>query len=96
MPNLEAGKKALRQNKKRSALNRRYKNRVKDLVKEISTLLKDGKGSDAVAKLPVFYQAVDKAAKRNVMHKNTASRRKAVMAKRVQATTAEANNSQAK
>lgn len=97
MPNLKSAKKALRQTKTRTAANRSYKNRIKNLGSEIVSLLSAGKTSEAGEKLPTFYKAIDKAAKRNILHANTASRRKSLMARRFnQATTAEANNSQAK
>ncbi|MEX0869956.1 MAG: 30S ribosomal protein S20 [Candidatus Spechtbacterales bacterium] len=83
MPNLQNAKKALRQNKKRADLNRNYKNRVKKVSREIQDLLKEGKQKEAQELMPTFYKAVDKAAKKGVLHKNTASRRKAVVAKKV-------------
>lgn len=81
MPNLSNAKKALRQDKKRSKLNKSYKNRIKQLTREISDLAKAGKTKEAQKMLPDLYKALDKAAKKNILHKNTAARRKSVATK---------------
>ena len=65
----------------------------------IDDSIKAGKQKEAEKMLPVYFKAVDKAAKKNILHKNTASRRKSVYAKKasgVQDKTAAANNSQDK
>ncbi len=92
MPNLESGKKALRQSKKRTALNKRYKNRIKSLTRELNNLVKEG-SKDATEKLASFYKAVDKATKKNIIHKNTAARRKSSMTKTVYRADTEKNKS---
>lgn len=51
-------------------------NAMKDSVKEIRKLVHEGKMKEAEAKLPGVYQAIDKAAKRGVIKKNTAARKK--------------------
>lgn len=83
MPNLQNAKKALRQSEKREKLNRGYKNRVKKLTREFSDLTKEGKMDEAKKLLPSLYKAIDKATKKNVLHKNTASRRKSSLARAV-------------
>lgn len=83
MPNLESGKKALRQNVKRAARNKMYKNRIKKLTHEMSAFINGGKRKEATNLISTFYKAIDKAAKNNIMHKNTASRKKAVMTKQI-------------
>jgi len=97
MPNLQSAKKALRQTEKRTARNRSYKNRIKNLGQEIVALLSAGDTTSATEKLSLFYKAVDKAVKQNIVNKNTASRRKGLFARRIaQASTAEAKSSTAK
>lgn len=81
MPNLQNAKKALRQSEKREKLNRGYKNRVKKLTREFSDLVKEGKQDEAKKLLPTIYKAIDKAAKKGILHKNTASRRKSSLAR---------------
>lgn len=97
MPNLQSAKKALRQTKTRTARNRSYKNRVRNLGQEILALLGAGNTAGATEKLPTFYKAVDKAVKQNILHRNTAARRKGLLARKIaQATSADASNSTAK
>ncbi|PIZ76887.1 MAG: 30S ribosomal protein S20, partial [Parcubacteria group bacterium CG_4_10_14_0_2_um_filter_7_35_8] len=49
---------------------------IKDLEKRIKKLLIKKKNAEAEKLLPQIYKALDKAAKRNVIKKNKASRRK--------------------
>jgi ribosomal protein S20 len=53
---------------------------MQDEIKKVSKLVKTDKKS-AQSELAKAYQAIDKAAKRGVIKKNTASRRKAKVAK---------------
>lgn len=76
MPITASAKKALRQSGERRAHNLRYLNRVRLLTKEIKKLIADAKSGDAKTLLPKLYKALDKAAKENVIKKNTASRQK--------------------
>ncbi len=77
MPNKKAAIKDLRKNRKRAAHNLRIKKNVKALVKETRELIAAGKKEDAAIKLRALQQAADKAAKRGVLHKNSAANRKA-------------------
>lgn len=52
-------------------------------LKELRVLVAASKGKEAQALLPAVYQAIDKAAKRGVIKKNTAARRKARAARMV-------------
>jgi len=81
MPIKKSAKKALRQNVKRRARNLVYKNKIKALVKEVGGLISEKKLEEAKKLLPKIYKAMDKAAKVNVIKKNTASRKKAGIAK---------------
>jgi small subunit ribosomal protein S20 len=79
----KSAKKAARQSLKRKAQNSEYKNKIKVLVKEFRSLVLEKKLDDAKKLLPKIYQALDKAAKVNVLKKNTASRRKSRFTKLV-------------
>jgi len=79
----KSAKKAIRQSLRRKAQNSEYKNKIKNLVKEVRTLVSEKKLDDAKKLLPKLYQALDKAAKVNVLKGNTASRRKSRFAKLV-------------
>ncbi|HHE76648.1 MAG TPA: 30S ribosomal protein S20 [Candidatus Parcubacteria bacterium] len=81
MPITKSAKKALRQSKKRRAENLVYRKGVKNLVKKIEAFVLDGKLEEAKSVLPKLYKYLDKAAKKNVIKKNTASRKKSRITK---------------
>jgi len=83
MPNLPNAKKALRQSKKREAHNRQYKNRIKKVARKIDDFLREGKKQEAEKLLPIYFKAIDKAAKVHILHKNTANRRKSLYARKI-------------
>lgn len=58
---------------------------MKDIVKEVGKLIAAKKATDAAKKIPELYKAIDKAAKTNVISKNTASRMKSRIVKRLAA-----------
>lgn len=60
---------------------------MKGQIKEISKLLKENKQEEAFKLVPKAYKAIDKAAKRGVIKKNTASRKKSRLVKAIQNTT---------
>ncbi len=65
----------------RSAVRRRTRNRVqigtvRTSEKKIRSLAKAGKTEEAAKLLPAFQSEIDRAAKKGVVHKNTASRHK--------------------
>jgi len=76
VPTLKAAKKALRQNKRRRAMNLAYKKKMKDPIKKIKKLVAEKKNQEAKNLLPQIYKALDKAAKHGTIKKNTASRMK--------------------
>lgn len=81
MPITKSAKKALRQNVKRRARNLIYKRKIKDLVKEVKSLVSEKKIEEAKKLLPQIYKIFDKAAKVGVLKKNTASRKKSRITK---------------
>lgn len=76
MPITASAKKALRQTKRRRVANVRALTKVKTIAKEVRFLIQGKKFTEAKALLPRLYKAIDKAAKENVLKKNTASRKK--------------------
>ena len=80
MPNLKTAKKNLRKTKKRTALNKQYKNKIDYLIRKIKNGVKE-EAKNLQELLKNLYKAVDKAAKEKVIHKNKASRIKSKMAK---------------
>lgn len=83
MANTSSAKKAQRSALKKRVFNARRKGAMKDAVKEIGKLMSAKKIANAEAALPTLYQAIDKAAKNNTINKNTASRMKSRITKRL-------------
>lgn len=82
MANTSSAKKAIRVSKRKAVINlrtkRAYKTASKNVLKSIAG---KGKKGDSQALLSSAFKSIDKAAKRNIIHKNTASRYKARLAK---------------
>ena len=87
MPNITSAKKALRQSERRHAQNAQKLRALREAVKEVRKYIAAGKKDAAAAILPKAYQALDKAAKMNVLKKNTVSRKKARLTRAVAKTT---------
>lgn len=81
MPITTSAKKALRGSKTKKTRNDRNKKNIKEATKKIEKLLKDKKVSEAKKVLPEAYKAIDKAAKRGVIKKNTAARKKSQLSR---------------
>lgn len=83
MPIKRAAKKALRQSEKHRYNNRVLKEAMKKDIKEVVKLVAGNKHAEAGAKLSSVYQVIDKATKKNLIHKNNAARKKSHLAKMV-------------
>lgn len=81
MPKIKSAKKALRQNKKRKIQNIKKKDAFKSIEKQIKKIIAGGNAKETKKLLPQLYKALDKAAKTNVIKKNTASRKKSRITK---------------
>ncbi len=81
MPITKSAKKALKGSLVKKAMNDRNKKNIKETVKKIEKLVKEKKQTEAKKLLPSAYSVIDKAAKRGVIKKNTASRKKARLSK---------------
>jgi len=77
----KSAKKALRQNIKRRARNIQKRRKIRDLIKKIETLVSEKNITEAKKLLPSLYKALDKAAKKGAIKKNTASRKKSRITK---------------
>ncbi len=75
MPITKSAKKALRGSMRKKALNDRRKRAMKDIIKKIEKLTKSDK-AEARKILNLAFAAIDKAAKRGVIKKNNAARKK--------------------
>ncbi len=74
MANIKSAEKRNRQSKKHQELNRVVRGASRTAVKKARTAI-DGNTSDAPEALRSAIRALDKAAKKGIIHKNNASRR---------------------
>lgn len=81
MPITSSAKKALRASKNKAVFNNRRREAISDTVKKVKKLIVAKKVKEAEALLPAAFQAIDKACKTNLIHKNTAARKKSRLAK---------------
>ncbi len=80
---IKSAKKAIRSDAKKAVFNLRRKRAIKLVEKDITKSLADGKVEEAKKALGNYYKKLDKAAKMGTLKKNTASRKKSRMSKRV-------------
>jgi len=76
MANMTAAKKSIRQSARRAVFNLRVKRAMKSALKSVRTLIVSKEKKSALELLPQVYKTIDKAVKRGVLKKNTASRTK--------------------
>ena len=81
MPNTKSAGKAMRQSRRRNAINLRTRYKHKAATKTMRTLVAEGNVQEAAEALKKAMSALDKAVKKDVVHKNTASRKKSRLAK---------------
>jgi small subunit ribosomal protein S20 len=85
MPITRNAKKALRVADRKRAVNDRTKKTLKEGVKKIEKLVIAKNFDEAKQSLASAYSAIDKAAKKGVIKKNTASRKKARLSRMAKA-----------
>lgn len=83
MPIIKSAKKALRSSKKKRVFNLKRKNEMNKIVKEYKKLVISKSEKEAKDLLPKLQKAIDKAEKRGVIKKNTASRKKSRLMKKL-------------
>ena len=81
MPITKSAKKALRGSTRKHVTNVARKENMKGAIKDVKKLIIAGDKAKAQKDLSAAYKAIDKAAKRGVIKKNTASRKKSRLAK---------------
>ncbi len=82
MPIIKSAKKAVRGSLRKKAFNDRRKRTMKEVIKKIEKISKTDK-KEAEKMLSSAYQAIDKAAKKGVIKKNNAARKKARLSRLV-------------
>jgi small subunit ribosomal protein S20 len=83
MANLKSSKKDIRRTVRRTEANKPFARNAKMLPKKVQKLVEAGSVDEAKTLLPTAFKALDKAAKRNIIHPNNASRAKSKLAKLV-------------
>ncbi len=81
MPITKSAKRALRGSLRKKASNDRQKKAMKDTIKKVERLVKEKKVDEAKKLLPTVYQVIDKTAKKGIIKKNNASRKKSRMSR---------------
>ena len=83
MPNTKSAKKRLRQDKVRQSRNKAIKSAVRSSVKKVSTALDSGDIAGAEEAFVAAAKKLDRAGAKNIIHKNTAARKKSRMQKAI-------------
>lgn len=83
MPIKHAALKQLRKDRKRQVRNNAVRSELKTVAKQFLGLISSNRLDDARKVLQTLEQRYDRAASRNVIHRNTASRLKSRMALRL-------------
>lgn len=85
MANHKSALKRARQNEERRLSNKATKTRVKNVVKSVRQAAAGQTEANAASELNIAKSVIDKAAKKGVIHKNTAARKISRLSKRVNA-----------
>ena len=73
----------MRQTTRRTQRNAITKRRFRELTKQFLSLIEEKKLEDAAKLFPQVQKAIDLAAKKNILHKNNAARKKSSLAKMI-------------
>lgn len=82
MPQKKAAQKKIQQDKKRQLQNKGIKSELKTIAKKLDEVISQGDAKKIEGMLRLFSSKLDKACKKGLIAKNTASRRKSRAAKR--------------
>jgi len=83
MPIIKSAKKAIRGSLRKKAFNDRQKHAMKDIIKKIEKISKTDK-KEAEKLLSSAFAIIDKTAKKGVIKKNNAARKKSRLSKLIQ------------
>jgi len=75
LANHKSAEKRARQNTKRRLRNKSVKTRIKHVTKDVNLAAGEASKEAALGKLAAAQSAIDKAAKKGVIHKRTAARK---------------------
>ena len=83
MANLKSSKKDVRRSERRKTENSQKKTALRTYSKNILKSIKAGKKEDAIKLFSQFVSLLDKAAKKNIIHKKNADRNKSRLSVRI-------------
>ena len=83
MPNKKSAERRVRIAERNRLYNRFWTTRCKNAVKKVLEAVEAKDGAEATRHFNVAQSVIDKAVVKGVMHRNTATRRKKMMARRV-------------
>ena len=83
MPRRRTSRKRIRADKKRRLYNLKVKRELKKILKKLQGLLAAKNINEAKALIGKVFSQLDKAAKKKVIHANTASRKKSRLTKKI-------------
>ena len=86
MPHSRSAKKRVRQNRKRRLDNRSNKTFIKTKSKKLAGAVTEGNMDAAKAEYQTLVKALDRAARKRIIHPNLAARRKSRLLKKLSAT----------
>lgn len=83
MPNSRSAEKRMRADAKRRLRNLEAKSKLKTLVRQFNQSIEEKKADQAKKIYPQLTRLLDQSAKINILHRNTASRKKSRLAQRL-------------
>lgn len=84
MPNIKSAIKRVKITNIKTQQNRSIKTNIKSVIKKFDTAITDGNLDNARALYPFVIKKIDQATSKGVYHKNTANRKKAKLAIKLQ------------
>jgi small subunit ribosomal protein S20 len=87
MPNKKSAERRVRTAERNRVYNRYWTTRCKNAVKKVLEAVEAKDGAEATKSFDTAQSVIDKAVVKGVMHRNTASRRKKMMAGRIKTLT---------
>lgn len=85
MPRTKSASKSARQSVDRKERLQPFKTNMKTMIRKVMDAVKAGKKDEAAKLLPAVYKSIDMAAKKEIIHRNTAARKKSLVARVVAA-----------
>lgn len=85
MPNIKSSVRSVKTDAERRAKNAPAKAAVRNASRKVVALTQSGSKEDAQATLAVATGLLDKAARKGIIHKNAAARKKSRLAKKINA-----------